>query len=55
MAGIKRKKVIDTSNNFIYDSLKIASESTGINYKTLSNMLCGFNKNKTSLRYLDSF
>jgi hypothetical protein len=46
------KKIKCLITNIIYDSLKEASLRTGIKYKTLSNMLIGHRKNKTSLYYV---
>jgi hypothetical protein len=46
------KKIKCSVTNIIYNSLKEASLKTGIKYKTLSNMLIGHRKNKTSLYYV---
>ncbi len=46
------KSVINTETRTIYKSLKDASESTDIKYKTLSSMLNGQNPNKTKFKYL---
>ena len=46
------KKVIDMSNNTIYDCAKYAAENIDMRYGTLINMLSGHRKNKTSLKYL---
>lgn len=48
----KGKKVIDTINNIIYDTVTQAALSMNINRGTLSNMLLGKNKNKTNFKYL---
>jgi group I intron endonuclease len=48
----KRKKVIDISNNTIYDSLKDASKLTGIPHRTLCRKLTGKGKNNTTYKYL---
>ena len=52
MSKAKSKKIIDTATNIVYDSIKIASETLGINYNTLMGKLSGHTKNNTSLSYL---
>lgn len=52
MSKAKSKKIIDTTTNIVYDSIKIASETLGINYNTLMGKLSGHTKNNTSLSYL---
>lgn len=47
------KQVIDITTGFIWDSAKEASSIYSMNYGTLICMLCGQNKNKTNLRYLN--
>ena len=42
------RKILDTENNIIYDTMKLASESIGLKYTTLSAMLNGHCKNKTN-------
>jgi hypothetical protein len=44
------KKVIDTSNNKIYDSVTEAAKYNGISRSHLSNMLIGKFNNKTTLK-----
>jgi hypothetical protein len=44
------KKVIDTSNNKIYDSVTEAAKHNGISRSHLSNMLTGKFNNKTTLK-----
>lgn len=46
-----RKKVIDISNNKIYDSIKDAAINNNIRRVNLTRYLNGTYKNKTSLRY----
>lgn len=48
----KPKMVVCTETKIVFNSLKEASVFSKIKYKTLSNMLVGFRKNKTSLRYV---
>lgn len=43
-------KVIDIESGTIYDSIKIAAESIGINHTSLGKMLKGKYNNKTSIR-----
>lgn len=45
------KKVLDTSNNKEFDSIKEAGIKNNINYKKLLRMLSGVTKNKTNLIY----
>lgn len=44
-------KVIDIDSGIVYESIKSASESIGINRHTLSQYLSGSRTNKTSLKY----
>ena len=44
------KKVIDTSNNKIYESVTEAAKDNTISRSYLSNMLTGKNNNKTTLK-----
>ena len=46
------KKVIDSSNNTVYPSIKEASKQTGLPYPTIKGYLSGTRRNKTGLRYL---
>ena len=46
------KKVLDTSNGKIYDSLKDVVVDTFYSYKSLSKQLTGSLKNKTNFTYL---
>lgn len=46
------KKVINTSTNIIYDSIRLCEKYTG--YKKLSEKLSGKRKNNTSITYYDS-
>jgi hypothetical protein len=46
------KKVIDTETNIIYNSVKEAADYFNINRSTLTQYLCGFRKNKTTLKYV---
>jgi hypothetical protein len=46
------KKVIDTKKNIIYNSIKEASYSIGLNTSYLSSILNGKYKNNTSLKFL---
>lgn len=50
----RRKKVIDISKGIIYNSIKEASQSLGVNRRHLNNMLKGTKNNKTSIRYYDN-
>ncbi len=50
-ASTNRKKVICTISGVIYDSIEEASKSINTNQRTLQGYLCGFRKNKTSLKY----
>ena len=43
-------KIIDTSNNKIYGTMKEAAKDFNIKYTTLSAMLNGYCKNKTNLK-----
>lgn len=45
------KKIIDTSTGEVYESIAEAGRKTGIPWKRLSNYLCGYRKNVTTLRY----
>lgn len=45
------RKVRDKASNKLYGSIIEASEETGINYKTLRNMLSGSNNNSSTLEY----
>jgi len=51
---LTEKKVIDTSNNIIYPSIKEASKQTGLPYPTIKGYLKGTRRNKTSLKYLNN-
>lgn len=51
MSEPNNKKLLDTLTNKIYSSIKEASKATNINYSTLTNMLSGHRRNKTSLIY----
>lgn len=46
------KKLIDTKTNKIFDTVNEAAEYLNMKRPTLSNMLTGFRRNKTNLRYL---
>ena len=46
------KKVIDTETNIIYNSVKEAADFFNINKSTLTQYLCGFRTNKTTLKYV---
>ena len=48
------RKVIDTSNNIVYQSIKEASKQTGMPYPTIKGYLKGTRRNKTSLSYLNN-
>lgn len=48
----RAKKVIDTSNNTIYNCAMDAADAINIRKGTLVNMLSGHRVNKTSLKYL---
>lgn len=48
------KKVIDTLSGVIYDTVDEAAKAFNMKRPTLSNMLTGFRKNKTSLNYLNN-
>ena len=48
----KRKTVIDTATNQIYDSLTIAAEALGMTKHKLSKYLLGTRTNKTTFKYL---
>ena len=52
LVSLTTKKIICTETNLEFDSLKLASKHFNINYKTLSGMLTGIRKNKTTLRYV---
>lgn len=45
------KSIIDTKTGQVYNSVTEAAKSIGIKRTTLSMMLCGKNKNKTTLKY----
>jgi hypothetical protein len=47
------KKVIDTSSDIVYPSIKEASKQTGMPYPTIKGYLKGTRRNKTSLIYLN--
>ena len=49
----RRKKVINTNTNFIYNSLNDAALDFDIKPSTLAAMLRGENPNKTSLKYYE--
>lgn len=49
---IRAKKVLDTSNNKIYDCLKDVVKDSIYSYKNLSRQLTGERKNKTTFVYL---
>lgn len=49
------KKVIDLKNNTIYNTIKEASISIGMNYTTLLAMLNGYCKNKTNFVKLENY
>ena len=49
----RAKKVLDTSNGKIYDSLKDAVIDSIYSYKNLSRQLTGERKNKTTFIYLN--
>jgi butyrate kinase len=48
----RAKKVIDISNNTIYDCALDAADANNLRSGTLVNMLTGHRVNKTSLKYL---
>ena len=48
----RAKKVLDTSNGKIYDSLKDVVKDSVYSYKNLSRQLVGERKNKTTFVYL---
>ena len=48
----KRKKVLDTATNIIYNSLKEAARLTGIPQRTLCGKLTGKRRNNTTYIYL---
>jgi|694.fasta_scaffold06677_26 hypothetical protein len=48
----RAKKVLDTSNNKIYDSLKDVVKDSIYSYKNLSRQLTGERKNKTTFVYV---
>lgn len=52
MMGKNCKKVIDTSNNIIYNSVSDAASFLNISTPTLSRYLNGVLKNKTQMKYL---
>ena len=54
MSISKRKKVIDTTTGFIYESVKELSELIKVKHGTLISWLNGNRGNKTSYRYLNS-
>lgn len=45
-------KVINISNGEIYSTIKEAAKCNGLSNSYLKNMLCGRQKNKTTLKYL---
>lgn len=47
------KKVIDVSNNIIYDCISDCADAIGISKANLNHMLRGRSKNKTTIKYLD--
>jgi len=47
-----KRKLIDTMSNKNYNSILEASIDLNINYCKLRRMICGINKNKTSLIYM---
>ena len=49
------KKILDTENNIIYDTMKAAADSLDIKYTTLSAMLNGYCKNKTNFIKLENY
>ena len=49
------KKILDTQTNTIYNTMKDAAKSEGINYTTLSAMLNGYSSNKTNLIKLENY
>lgn len=48
----RAKKVLDTSNGKIYDSLKDVAKDSIYSYKNLSRQLTGDRKNKTTFVYI---
>ena len=48
----KKTKVLDTSNNRIYDSISEAAKALGVHHATVSRWLSGKTKNKSSLTKL---
>jgi group I intron endonuclease len=46
------KKVIDTDTNIVYNSVQEAANAFNINKSTLTQYLCGFRTNKTTLKYV---
>lgn len=48
------RKVIDTCTNKVYQSIKEASNQTGLPYPTVKGYLKGTRRNKTCLKYLDN-
>jgi hypothetical protein len=49
---VRAKKVLDTSNGKIYDSLKDVVKDSVYSYKNLSRQLTGERKNKTTFVYI---
>lgn len=49
---VRAKKVLDTSNGKIYDSLKDVVNDSTYSYKNLSRQLTGDRKNKTTFIYI---
>lgn len=49
------KKILDTENNIIYDTMRAAADSLGIKYTTLSGMLNGHCENKTNFVKLENY
>lgn len=50
---VRAKKVLDTSNGKIYDSLKDVAVNSIYSYKNLSRQLTGDRKNKTTFVYVE--
>jgi group I intron endonuclease len=49
------KKILNTQNNIIFNTMKDAAKSVGISYTTLSAMLNGHSSNKTNLIKLENY
>lgn len=49
----KAIKVIDTNTGKTYDTIKQAAKAIGVSNGYLKNMLCGRQRNKTTIKYLE--